>query len=36
MQTEFSKQLLVYIQTPSQLDAVLSDLDSVQASSYNQ
>ena len=36
MQTEFYKQLLVYIQTPSQLDAVLADLDSVQASSYNQ
>jgi alpha-glucoside transport system substrate-binding protein len=34
MQTEFYKQLLVYIQTPSQLDAVLADLDSVQASSY--
>ena len=36
MQTEFYKELLVYIQTPSQLDAVLADLDSVQASSYNQ
>ncbi|HLY14693.1 MAG TPA: extracellular solute-binding protein [Candidatus Limnocylindrales bacterium] len=36
MQTEFYKELLVYIQTPAQLDAVLSDLDSVQASSYNQ
>lgn len=36
MQTEFYKQLLVYIQTPAQLDAVLADLDSVQASSYNQ
>jgi alpha-glucoside transport system substrate-binding protein len=34
MQTEFYKQLLVYIQTPAQLDAVLADLDSVQASSY--
>jgi alpha-glucoside transport system substrate-binding protein len=36
MQTEFYKELLVYIQNPSQLDAVLTDLDSVQASSYNQ
>ncbi len=34
MQTEFYKELLVYIQNPSQLDAVLADLDSVQASSY--
>ncbi len=36
MQTEFYKQLLVYIQDPTKLDSVLSDLDSVQASSYNQ
>lgn len=34
MQTEFYKQLLVFIQDPTKLDSVLADLDSVQASSY--
>lgn len=36
MQTEFYKELLKFIQDPTQIDAVLADLDSVQASSYSQ
>jgi alpha-glucoside transport system substrate-binding protein len=34
MQTEFYKELLTFIQDPTQIDAVLADLDSVQTSSY--
>ena len=34
MQTAFYKGLLQYIQYPSQLDSILQNLDSVQASSY--
>jgi alpha-glucoside transport system substrate-binding protein len=34
MQTEFYKQLLVFIQDPTKIDAVLADLDSVQSSAY--
>ncbi|MGH2511149.1 MAG: ABC transporter substrate-binding protein [Candidatus Limnocylindrales bacterium] len=36
MQTEFYKELLKFIQDPTQIDAILADLDSVQASSYTQ
>ena len=34
MQTAFYKDLLKFIQDPTQLDSVLADLDSVQSSSY--
>jgi alpha-glucoside transport system substrate-binding protein len=35
MQTEFYKDLLAYVQNPSQLDSLLADLDSVQSSAYS-
>ncbi len=34
MNAEFEKEILVYVQNPSSLDAVLADLDKVQASAY--
>jgi alpha-glucoside transport system substrate-binding protein len=34
MNAEFWKDILVYVQHPDQLDSVLADLDSVQASAY--
>jgi alpha-glucoside transport system substrate-binding protein len=34
MNAEFWKEILVYVQHPDQLDAVLADLDNVQASAY--
>jgi len=35
MNAEFWKDILVYVQHPDQLDSILSDLDSVQASAYS-
>jgi alpha-glucoside transport system substrate-binding protein len=35
MNAEFWKEILVYVQNPSSLDAVLADLDQVQASAYS-
>jgi alpha-glucoside transport system substrate-binding protein len=34
MNAEFWKEILVYVQHPDQLDAILADLDNVQSSSY--
>ena len=34
MNAEFWKQILVFVKDPSKIDAILADLDAVQASAY--